>query len=138
MDTFNALTALQAAALWSGLSILLLVVLSFRTIFTRKRLGVSFGDGGQPQLTAASRAFGNAAEYIPPCLAILILMALLGFQPIWIHAVGGAMLLGRILHAWGLGQTKQPSFGRVSGMLLTHLALIAGAGALIACAFGCL
>ncbi|TPW05497.1 MAG: eicosanoid and glutathione metabolism membrane-associated protein [bacterium] len=81
-------------------------------------------------------AFGNAAEYIPPYLAILILLALLDFQPVWIHAVGGAMLLGRVLHAWGLSQTKQPSFGRMSGMILTQLALIGGAGALIGCAFG--
>jgi hypothetical protein len=136
MDTLNAMTALQAAALWSGLSILLLVVLSFRTIFTRRRLGVSFGDGGSAELTAASRTFGNAAEYIPPCLAILILMAVLDFQPVWVHAVGGAMLLGRLLHAWGLGRPKQPSFGRVSGMLLTQAALIFGAGALIGRAFG--
>lgn len=103
MAILNAMTAVQAAALWSGLSILLLVVLSFRTIFTRKRLGVSFGDGGHAELTAASRIFGNAAEYIPPCLALLLLMALLGFQPVWIHAVGGAMFVGRLLHAWGLG-----------------------------------
>ena len=138
MSTFEAMTVLQAAAMWSGLSILLLVVLSFRTIFTRKRLKVSFGDGGNAELTAASRAFGNAAEYIPPCLAILILMALTGFQPVWVHAVGGAMLLGRVLHAWGLSQTKQPSFGRMSGMFLTQLALIGGAGALIGRAFGAL
>ena len=138
MSTFEAMTVLQAAAMWSGLSILLLVVLSFRTIFTRKRLKVSFGDGGNAELTAASRAFGNAAEYIPPCLAILILMALTGFEPVWVHAVGGAMLLGRILHAWGLSQTKQPSFGRMSGMILTQLALIFGAGALIGRAFGAL
>lgn len=136
MAMFNAMTALHAAALWSGLLILLLVVLSIRTIFTRKRLKVSFGDGGNAELTAASRAFGNAAEYIPPCLAILILMALLDVQPVWIHAVGGAMLLGRVLHAWGLGQTRQPSFGRMSGMILTQLALVGGAGALIGCVFG--
>ena len=136
MATFNAMTALHATALWSGLSVLLLVVLSFRTSFTRKRLRVSFGDGGDPQMTAASRAFGNAAEYIPPCLAILVLMALLDFQSIWIHAVGSTMLLGRILHAWGLSQSKQPSLGRTSGMILTQLALIGGAGALIACALG--
>ena len=138
MATFEAMTVLQAAALWSGLSILLLVVLSFRTIFTRKRLKVSFGDGGNAELTAASRAFGNAAEYIPPCLAILILMALTGFEPVWVHAVGGSMLLGRSLHAWGLSQAKQPSFGRMSGMILTQLALVGGAGALIGRAFGAL
>ena len=137
MGAMNAMTAVQAAALWSGLCILWMVVLSFRTIFRRRSLKVSFGDGGDAVLTSRSRAFGNASEYIPACLAILILMALSGFQPLWIHAVGGAMFLGRVLHAWGLAQAKQPSFGRMSGMILTQLALIGGAGALIACAFGC-
>ncbi len=130
------MTALHAAGLWSGLLVLLMVFLSFRTIFTRRRLAVSFGDGGHAEFTAASRIFGNAAEYIPPCLVILVLLALLGFQPIWVHAIGGGMLLGRILHAWGLGKAKQPSFGRMSGMILTQAALVVGAGALIACAFG--
>lgn len=136
MEMFNAMSALHAAALWSGLSILLLVFLSFRTIFARRSLKVSFGDGGNADLTARSRAFGNASEYIPAGLIILALLALAGFQPVWIHAMGGTLLLGRVLHAWGLVQTKQPAFGRVSGMVLTHLALITGAGALIACAFG--
>lgn len=136
MEMLNAMTASQAAALWSGLSILLLVLLSFRTILTRRRLGVSFGDGGHAELTSASRTFGNAAEYIPPCLVVLVLMAMLDFQPVWIHAVGGGLLIGRVLHAWGLRQPKQPSFGRVSEMLLTQTALIFGAGALIGRAFG--
>ena len=130
------MTALQAAGLWSGLLILLMVFLSFRTIFTRRRLAVSFGDGGHSELTAASRIFGNAAEYIPPCLVILVLLALLDFQPVWVHAIGGGMLLGRVLHAWGLGKAKQPSFGRMSGMILTQTALVIGAGALIVSAIG--
>jgi uncharacterized protein len=136
MDALNAMTALQAAALWTGLSILLLVFLSFRTIFTRRRLAVSFGDGGHAELTSASRAFGNAAEYIPPCLAILVLLAVFNFQPVWLHAIGGGMLLGRVLHAWGLSKAKQPSFGRMAGMILTQAALIFGAGILIGRAFG--
>lgn len=133
MDT---MTPVQAAALWSSLLVLLLVVLSFRTIFTRKRLSVSFGDGGHPELTAASRAFGNAAEYIPLLLVLLVLMGLLGFQQVWIHLLGGSMFVGRVLHAWGLAQARQPSFGRMSGMILTQLTLVGGSGALIACAFG--
>ncbi len=136
MTALNAMTALQAAALWSGLCILLLSLLSFRTIFARRSLKVSFGDGGDALLTARSRAFGNASEYIPAGLIVLVLMALTGFQPVWVHAVGGVMFLGRVLHAWGLSKPKQPSFGRMSGMILTQLALIGGAGALIACALG--
>lgn len=136
MQILNAMTAMHAAALWSGLCILLLALLSFRTIFARRSLKVSFGDGGDALLTSRSRAFGNASEYIPAGMIVLVLMALLGFQSLWIHVVGGTLLLGRLLHAWGLSQTKQPSFGRVFGMVLTQLALIGGAGALITCAWG--
>ena len=134
----TTMTALHAVALWGGLLVLLLIALSVRTVFTRKRLKVSLGDGANQEMTVVSRAFGNAAEYIPPLLILLLLMALLGFQPVWIHLLGGAMFLGRILHAWGLGKKIQPSFGRVSGMILTQLTLLGAALALIACAFGLL
>lgn len=134
----TTMTALQAVGLWSGVLVLLLVGLSIRTVFTRKRLKVSLGDGANQEMTVVSRAFGNAAEYIPPLLIILLLMALLGFQPVWIHLLGGAMFVGRVLHAWGLGKKIQPSFGRVAGMILTQLTLLGGALALIACAFGCI
>lgn len=136
MQILNSMTAMHAAGLWSGLCVLLLSLLSFRTIFARRSLKVSFGDGGDALLTARSRAFGNASEYIPAGLIVLVLMALTGFQPMWIHAVGGTLLLGRILHAVGIGAAKQPSFGRMWGMILTQLALIGGAGALVACALG--
>lgn len=132
----TTMTALQAVALWSGVLVLLLVGLSLRTIFTRKRLKVSLGDGGDAQMTVVSRTFGNAAEYIPPLLIILLLMALLDVQSVWIHLLGGAMFLGRLLHAWGLGKKIQPSFGRMAGMILTQLTLLGGAVVLIACAFG--
>ena len=102
------MTALHAAGFWSGLLLLLMVVLSFRTIFARRRLAVSFGDGGHAELTAASRTFGNAAEYIPPCLVSLVLLALLGFHPVWVHAIGGGMLLGRVVHPLGLAFGKGP------------------------------
>jgi uncharacterized membrane protein YecN with MAPEG domain len=72
---------------------------------------VPFGDGGNAELMAASRAFGNAAEYIPPRSPSLILMALTGFQPVGTLAVPAAVARP---HA-RLGQTKQPSFGGCRG-----------------------
>ena len=40
------MTALQAAGLWSGLLILLMVGLAFRVVANRRRHRVLFGDGG--------------------------------------------------------------------------------------------
>ena len=70
--------ALHAAGLWSGLLILLMIVLSGLTVTRRRRHLVAFGDGGNAELNAAARAFGNASEYIPVGLIALVLLALTG------------------------------------------------------------
>lgn len=127
------MTALHAAGFWSGLLILLLVGLAFRVIANRRRHRVLFGDGGVEQMTVATRAFGNAAEYIPVGVGAVILLALLGY-PAWaIHAVGGVLLAGRLIHGVGLSHGKGPGPGRLIGMVLTVTALIAAAALLIAC-----
>lgn len=129
------MTALHAAGFWSGLLILLLVGLAFRVIANRRRHRVLFGDGGVQQMTVATRAFGNAAEYIPAGVAALILLALLGYQTWVIHAVGAVLFAGRLIHGVGLTHGKGPGPGRMIGMSLTVTALIAAAGLLIACPF---
>ena len=127
------MTALHAAGFWSGLLVLLLVGLAFRVIANRRRHKVLFGDGGVDQMTVATRAFGNAAEYIPVGIGSLILLALLGYQTWVIHTVGGVLLLGRLIHGIGLSHGKGPGPGRMIGMTLTVLALIAAAGMLVVC-----
>ncbi len=124
--------ALHAAGLWSGLLILLMIILSGLTVTRRRRHLVAFGDGGNAELNAAARAFGNASEYIPVGLVALVLLALTGASEMMIHGVGATLLLGRIVHAVGLLFQKGPSLGRVAGMVLTYLALLVGAVSLIA------
>ena len=128
------MTALQAAGVWSGLLVLLMVGLGFRVIANRRRHRVLFGDGGVPAMTVATRAFGNAAEYIPVGIVALVLLALLGWQAWTIHLVGGVLFLGRLIHGVGLSHGAGPGPGRMIGMSLTMLALIAAAVMLIASA----
>ncbi len=128
------MTAAQAAALWSGLLILLLVILSVRVVLQRQKHRVVLGDGGNADLTLAGRVFGNAAEYIPVGIAALAVLTLLGLPAYAIHGVGGVLFIGRVLHATGLTAGK-PTPGRLFGMILTYLALIAAAGMLIIHAF---
>lgn len=128
------MTALQAAGLWSGLMILLMVALSVRVMRGRWKHRVSLGDGGQEPMTVLSRSFGNAAEYIPVGIGALILMALLGVSATWVHAVGGALFLGRGLHPFGLAM-KAPNWARAAGMLLTWAPLIFAAGLVVGAAF---
>jgi uncharacterized membrane protein YecN with MAPEG domain len=127
MDTLVT-PASHAAALWSGLLLLLLLVLSVLVVRQRQRHRVMIGDGGVEDVLRATRAFGNAAEYIPAGIAALAVLALTGGGPIVIHLVGLLLFLGRIVHAFGLSRTAGLSLGRSAGMVLTWLAfLIAGA-----------
>ena len=128
------MTAAQAAALWSGLLILLLVILSVRVVMARQKNRVVLGDGGNAELILAGRVFGNATEYIPVGIAALAVLTLLGLPAYAVHGVGGALFLGRVLHASGLTAGK-PTPGRLGGMVLTYLALIAAGAMLVVHAF---
>lgn len=124
--------ALQAAGLWSGLLIILMLVLSGVVVSGRRRHLVSFGDGGNADLLAATRAFGNCVEYATPGMAAMALLVLVGAQPWMVHGVGAALLVGRVVHALGLLFQTGPSLGRVLGMGLTWIALLSAAAGLIA------
>lgn len=132
-DAINT-AALYAAGLWTGLCLVLLLGLSALTSANRRKHSVSIGDGGKHDVAVASRAFGNAIEYMPIALVALALMALSGF-PTWaIHLVGGSFFVGRVLHAWGMLTTRAnrpPTPGRMAGMLLTYLPLLGAAAALV-------
>ena len=134
MALLTDMTAAQAAALWSGLLLLLLMVLSVRVVLNRRKHKVLLGDGKESQITLRSRVFGNAAEYIPVGVGALALLALLGMPAMAIHAVGGVLLAGRLIHAVSLSDRK-PTRGRVLGMALTYVALFVAGGMLVVHAF---
>ena len=123
--------AAHAAALWTGLHLLLLLVLSAQVVRRRRRHRVALGDGGVPELTQAIRAFGNASEYVPAGLAALAVLALAGAAPLVVHAVGAVLLAGRLAHAVGLWRSGGATMPRAMGVTLTWLAYLVVAVALL-------
>jgi uncharacterized membrane protein YecN with MAPEG domain len=126
------MTPLSIAALYAGVNILMLLILSFLVVVQRRKTKVVLGDGGEPALRRAIRAHGNAVEYVAPGLAGLILLALMDATPLWLlHATGGGLTLGRLLHGFGLSNADGASVGRGFGTLLTWIAFVLLAGGLI-------
>ena len=113
---------LEAAAIYVGINILLLIYLSSRVVFMRQSARVSVGHGGNAELELRTRTHGNASEYIPAMMVGLVTAAYMGIPALWIHVLGSAFTAGRILHAIGLSRTLFPF--RVTGMLLTWIAMI--------------
>ena len=121
----------HAAALWAGLCLILLLVLSVLVTRQRRKHRVEAGDGGVPALNQAIRAFGNATEYIPAALVGLGLLALVGAPPLLIHPIGATLFVGRLLHAFGLSRSTATSWPRATGVLATWISYVATAAALL-------
>jgi uncharacterized membrane protein YecN with MAPEG domain len=91
-------------------------------------LAIGLGTGGDAELEKAIRGHGNFTEYAPIGLIVLTSAELSGAAGGWVHAIGILLIGGRLLHAWGLSQSRGKSFGRSSGIVLTVAALLAGIG----------
>lgn len=115
---------MPVAALYAALITLLFLVLTFRTIALRGRLRVALGDGNDRALQRAIRAHANLAEYAPLALLLLYLVEVAGSGPMTVHALGAALLLGRLLHALGISRVREPLPLRMMGMVLTTGCLI--------------
>ena len=124
-------TSAHAAALWVGLHLILLLVLSVLVVRQRRSHGVALGDADIPQLTQAVRAFGNATEYVPAGLIAIAVLAMVGAPPAVVHVTGFILLAGRAAHAVGLSRSGAASLPRAIGIVLTWLAYILGAVSLV-------
>lgn len=123
---------LEIAAVYAGVNILILLVLSWLVVGGRQRHKISLGDAGNADFLRAQRAHANAAEYIPAGIVGLVTLALFdpATSPLFLHTCGLLLTGGRILHAIGL-HTGVLNLGRMIGMLLTYVAFLLIGGGLI-------
>jgi uncharacterized membrane protein YecN with MAPEG domain len=109
---------------YAGLLSLLLLVLSYAVTRHRVVLKVLLGDGGQPALQRSIRAQANLIEYAPLGLILLGSLELQGFHPNLLHGLGILLVLGRVLHAYGLSRNAGTSLPRALGASLTWLMIL--------------
>ncbi|MEQ1513037.1 MAG: MAPEG family protein [Lysobacteraceae bacterium] len=109
--------------LFASVHALLMLALAARVAFHRHSQKVGLGDGGDRRLMRKMRAHANFVEYVPVALLLLALLELSGLSATWLWALGGTLLLARVLHAIGLSLHSGYSFGRFWGTLLTWVVL---------------
>lgn len=110
--------------IYVALLAILFLFLSFKTIKVRKKLQIGVGTGDNPELLRAMRVHANFSEYVPISLILILSVELLKGHFILVHGLGAALLIGRVLHAYGVSQTKENLKFRVSGMLLTFSTML--------------
>ena len=115
---------LDITATYAALLGLLFLLLSGMVSKHRLRAQVSLGDGNDASLGQAIRAQANFAEYVPIALILIGLAEVFGAGDVLLHSLAGGLLLGRVLHAWGMNQPRAVHVTRKIGMLLTWLSIL--------------
>ena len=107
---------------------ILLLVLSVQVVKFRVKYKKTMGTTDDRDFEAAVRAHGNLIEYAPLGLIMLGIAELNGVAGGLIYWTGMALVVGRILHAWGMinGHGEEHK-ARAIGIVLTWLAILAAA-----------
>jgi uncharacterized membrane protein YecN with MAPEG domain len=119
------MTTPLVTTLYAAILGLLASILTVNVIRNRVALKIDTGDGGNAKMGMAIRAHANFAQHAPLALLLIGLAEALGTGKTVIHALGTALVLARLLSAWGLLSAEGQSFGRQSGAGLTVLVLVA-------------
>jgi uncharacterized protein len=82
--------------------ILIWFILWVRVAKSRGEHKVSIGDGGSKELLLRIRHHGNFIEWVPFTLILMMLAELQGAPHSWLYVAGALLLLGRVLHPFGL------------------------------------
>ncbi|MEX2474634.1 MAPEG family protein [Marinobacter sp.] len=115
-------------AVFAAVTGLLLLVLSFHVVRFRLKYRKGMGVTEDRDFEAAVRAHANLVEYAPLGLIMLGLAELNGVAGNLIYWTGMALVVGRVLHAWGMINGRGgPHKARIAGIVLTWLAILLAA-----------
>ena len=104
-------------ALYAGLLGLLSVLLANLVLYARLR-AARLPDW-KPETMLRVQA--NFVENVPLALVLLLVLELQGVTSTMIHGFGAALVVCRLLHAWGLGSNPGATYPRLIGAQCTFL-----------------
>jgi uncharacterized membrane protein YecN with MAPEG domain len=117
--------SIQITALYAAIFALWLTALAINVTVHRVKLRVPVGDGNNAQMRRMIRLHGNAAEYVPIALLLMLFYEVNGGSHTVLHVVALLFLFARLMHAWGLGVSDMTNQRRQIGQGLTWLIIVA-------------
>ena len=118
---------MHVVAIYTALNALLLLALSWNVGQHRARTNSLIpGAMGDERTVRAIRAHGNASEYMPLAMVMLVVLAFLSAPLTLLHGLGGTFTVGRLCQAIGMSREKHPNAIRFTGNLFTGLVYLAG------------
>ena len=105
--------------LYAGILGLLSVLLANQVLYVRLRANA------MPEWRPdhALRVQANFVENVPLALVLLYLVEVSGVVSMAVHLLGGALVLFRLLHAWGMSRNEGASYARLIGAQGTFLVI---------------
>ncbi|MCK2148327.1 MULTISPECIES: MAPEG family protein [Marinobacter] len=104
---------------------ILLLVLSVQVVKFRLKFKKGIGVTEDRDFQAAVRAHGNLVEYAPIALIMLGIAELNGVATGLVYWTGMVLVVGRILHAWGMLNGRGGThWARFLGIIMTWLAIL--------------
>lgn len=116
---------LPVTSLYAALAGLIGIVLWGLVGRARAAAKVSLGHGGDAALMEASRRHMNWVENVPFILLLFALIELNGGSRTWLHMMGSALVIARIVHPFGLSATRMNTWQRMVGAGMSFLVTIA-------------
>ena len=120
---------LPVTSFYASLLALIYLYLTAQVILHRRSQQIGIGDGGDELLQRLIRVHGNFAEYVPLTLLLLAILEISTEIPWLIHLFCASLVIGRVLHAYGLRHSEGATWQRVAGMMLTLMSLFGLASA---------
>jgi uncharacterized membrane protein YecN with MAPEG domain len=94
--------ALPVTILYGSLSILVTVLLALNISLHRMRVKTYVSEGVPDALRRKIRAHGNSVEWLAVTIFLLAFLELQGVPSLWLHILGGAVVIARILHSFSM------------------------------------
>ena len=111
--------AVSITAAYAAVLGLIIVALGINVTRHRVKLKVPLGDGGNPEMLRMIRLHGNAVEYIPLALVLMLAYEINGGWHAALHIIGIALIAARVIQTAGMWSTEVPRLGRRTGQALT-------------------
>jgi uncharacterized protein len=114
----------EVTSVYAGIFGVLFFIFTMRVGLYRAKNQISFGDGGDAELTKRVRAHGNFVESVPIALILLGLAEAGGASTTLLHVAAVMLLVGRLSHWLQLSGFIKPIQFRMAGMILSFASVL--------------
>jgi uncharacterized protein len=118
----------QITSVYAAVLGLVAIFLSFHVIQMRAKTKISLLDGSNNALKERIRRHGNFTEYVPLALILMACAEAGGATPTWLHAIGGMLLISRLIHPFGIKHDNASAPARIIGATGTQIAMLLAVG----------